>query len=107
MNIRRLVAVLALALPGVAAAQQVDVIGSLSNFDVFNRTGLPVNDFKITIFGLNPGLIRSTYVNPIWGAPQIMPMPDNVMIKWGPSPFFAAPGQVMHFGVSLFDNPLR
>lgn len=93
---------------------QVNILGTLSNFDVVNQTGGTVNDFKITIFGVRPGHIKHTYTNPNYGPPSIMFMPGgpngpaNTMIKYGPTgTAFTPPGGVEHFGVVLCGNPVR
>jgi hypothetical protein len=92
---------------------QVNIIGSLSNFDVVNETGVTVNDFKITIFGIRPSHIKHTFPNPKYGPPSIMEMPAtpntprNTMVKYGPrGTAVTPPGGVEHFGVVLCGNPL-
>ncbi len=107
MRIQSLAAAAALAIPLSAGAAHVQIIGTLSNFDVFNRTGQFVNDFKITIVGGNAGMVRGTYNNPLYGPGVVMPMPGNVMIKWGPNGNFVPPGGIQHFGVSYFGNPIQ
>lgn len=89
------------------AAPPVIVRDWLSNFDVVNRTGIRVNDFKITLFGITPNQIAGTYTNPNYGPPTIMAMPDNTMVKYGPTGnYFTGVGQTEHFGVRLRGNPV-
>ncbi|MBP7747602.1 MAG: hypothetical protein KA383_15910 [Phycisphaerae bacterium] len=77
--------------------------GSLSNFDVWNRSGLIANDFKVTLGGVVIGSISDLYngvLNPF--SPGVVTQDgDNAVIKWGPGPGQVNPGGKAHFGFKL------
>jgi len=77
--------------------------GTLSNFDVWNRSGLIANDFMVTLRGVLSSSIRSIYNG------ESCPFPsghaestsDGTVVKWGPGPGQVNPGQMGHFGFRI------
>jgi hypothetical protein len=77
--------------------------GSLSNFDVWNRSGLIANDFKVTLGGILAGSISNLYegiLNP-FGPGTVVQDGDSTTIKWGPGFGQVNPGGSAHFGFRI------
>lgn len=104
MLLRRLVPVLLLALPAVAAAQSgFTITGGLSNFDCTNHCDTPCNEFEIEIEGIHPEDVIHTYHNGNYGSPTITLSESgaSTIIDYR-NPSHPTPvGTIEHFGVSL------
>jgi hypothetical protein len=77
--------------------------GSLSNFDVWNRSGQIANDFMVTLGGILPQSIGNIYNGSQCPFPngQAHQDGDNTVVKWGPGPGQVNPGQKAHFGFTI------
>ena len=105
---------LAAILQGATALGQVQIVGSLPNFDVRYPNSLP-NDLEIVLYGdgITPASIINTYPNPQWGpASSITGSVNNdptspgfgldcVVVRYSGSPLPSLAGQMLHFGVRL------
>lgn len=83
--------------PAAAVAQPV-IQGTLSNFDVWNRTGQTANDFHVDLRGINPNLINNLYLGDYPNA-TIAANQGGTSITWTGSS--TANGDFDHFGVRL------
>jgi Viral BACON domain/S-layer homology domain len=99
-----------LALAFSASAQSaVTITGALSNFDVYNRTGQPVNGFDITLAGITPAEILQTWTNFHYGAPSVAAdNAGNTVVRYRSATIKTAANGLEHFGVVLrnFEQPL-
>lgn len=77
--------------------------GSLSNFDVWNRSGYIANDFMVTLGGVISGSIENIYNGIFCPFPNghTEPATDGTVVKWGPGPGQVNPGQKAHFGFTI------
>jgi hypothetical protein len=77
--------------------------GSLSNFDVWNRSGLIANDFMVTLGGVLGSSIQNIYNGIFCPFPNghVEPSTSGTVIKWGPGPGQVNPGQKAHFGFTI------
>ena|SRR5271157_2050436 len=97
------VVVLCLALIGVAGAQaSSQVIGSLSNFDVYNQTGSSCDGFEVTLTGVAPSDVYHEYNNPDFGVPAVQASGSDTVVTY--SGHAVSDGAVEHFGVSFSAN---
>lgn len=85
------------------AAADVVIIGGLSNFDVYNRTGGECTEFEFELEGPHPEDVYHTYRNGNYGSPTITPLPGNIGIRvvYSHPRHATANNAVEHFGVSL------
>jgi hypothetical protein len=89
---------------GIAAPAnaQVQIIGYLGNFDVYNRTGQAVNDFEITLLGVSRSQVVGAWNFSVWGAPTITTNGTDTFVHYAKSnPLLPdlQPGGLSHFGV--------
>jgi hypothetical protein len=80
-----------------------NIAGSLSNFDVWNRSGLIANDFMVTLGGVIPESIGDIYNGGLCPFPNghTEPATDGTVVKWGPGPGQVNPGDKGHFGFTI------
>ncbi len=97
MNMRNLTIGCVLVCCGSAASAQV-IQGTLSNFDVWNRTGQVANDFHIELGGILPEMIDNLYLGDYPNA-SINATGNGTSVTWTNSS--TNPGDVDHFGVRL------
>jgi len=79
------------------------ISGKLSNFDVWNRSGIIANDFMVTLGGILPSSITDIYngaFNP-FSPGQVSQVGNAARIKWGPGPGQVNPGDKAHFGFRI------
>ncbi len=88
---------------------QPQILGSLSNFDAINLTGVPVTNLELDLRGIQPHHIMGWYqgpmawgLNPITQAPIFSPLPQTE-VTWADFRNPLLPGQTRHFGIEL--NP--
>ena len=96
------------------SSAQVQIMGSLANFDVRYPNSLP-NDLEIVLYGagLSTNCVRGAYFNGQWGAPVSITGGVNtdptspafgldcVVIRYAGAPLPSLVGQLRHFGVRL------
>lgn len=77
--------------------------GSLSNFDVWNRSGIIANDFMVTLGGVLAQSIGDIYNGYFCPFPNghTEPTTSGTIVKWGPGPGQVNPGQKAHFGFTI------
>jgi hypothetical protein len=80
------------------------IAGTLSNFDVWNRTGQIANDFMVTLGGILPSSIVDIWRWSEFGPGQPIPQGDNTVIKWGPGSGQVNPGDKAHFGFKILGD---
>jgi len=99
------------------------IIGQLSNFDVHNFLDIPVDNFELELYGIQPSDVVDWYYShavpapqPIprwwgvtwyggWGnSPQITTTPDGTEVKWKEFNHPAQPCEWVHFGLRLKPN---
>jgi hypothetical protein len=80
------------------------ISGTLSNFDVWNRTGQIANDFMVTLGGILPSSIVDIWRYSEFGPGQPIPQGDNTVIKWGPGSGQVNPGDKTHFGFKILGD---
>ncbi len=80
-----------------------NIQGSLSNFDVWNRSGLIANDFMVTLGGVLPTSIDHIYNGGQCPFPNghTEPTTNGTVVKWGPGPGQVNPGGKAHFGFTI------
>ena len=91
---------LTLCAPSATAAQAFP-LGNLSNFDVWNRTGVTANDFDLFLDGITPAQITSTWTGSYPNVTKTF-NGTGTLLHWTGN--FTAPGSSAHFGVHLLDN---
>lgn len=86
---------------------QPQIIGSLSNFDAINLTGVPVTNLELDFRGIQPTQIQGWYQGPMaWGlhpvfqAPLISALPQTE-VTWADFRVPLLPGETRHFGIDL------
>jgi hypothetical protein len=92
-------AMLALQAPAGAACR--DIQGGLSNFDVFNRTGLTANDFEVILLGVSATDLGSLYTGDYPNA-TVTTVAGGVKIRWTGDTTLN--GTWSHFGIGLKGN---
>ena len=65
-----------------AVAQTATVYGGLANFDVVNNTGYYAHGFEIELAGIQASQIYYTFATQRYGAPEIVPIPIGVIVRW-------------------------
>src|SRR5581483_8191291 len=70
------------AAPGIARAQSAIIYGSLGNFDISNDTGKVCHGFEIQLDGLQPGDVVGSFSTNRYGAPQVIPSPTGIVVRW-------------------------
>jgi hypothetical protein len=78
-----------------------NITGTLSNFDVWNRTGLIANDFQVTLGGIISESITDIWRWSPFGPGQAMPTTNGTVVKWGPGGGQVNPGDKAHFGFKI------
>jgi hypothetical protein len=102
------VCLLSFSVPGLSQPPTIE--GSLSNFDVWNRTVFIANDFEVFLDGIVPGSITDVYngaLNPF--APpdaSVTQEGSGTVIRWGPPEDGGQvnPGGMGHFGFQITGN---
>ena len=101
-----LAGVLLLAVGPLVGGQAPEVIGTMTNFDVINLSGCPVDDFEVCFYdeagvGLNGlGCIESWYHG--WGTPPtIIQNREGFCVRWLDCNRAVLPGDIVHFGLHL------
>ncbi len=79
------------------------ITGTLSNFDVWNRSGMIANDFMVTLGGVLSQSISGIYNGESCPFPNghTEPAPNGTVVKWGPGPGQVNPGTKGHFGFRI------
>ncbi|MEW6251408.1 MAG: hypothetical protein AB1716_12230 [Planctomycetota bacterium] len=75
--------------------------GTLSNFDVWNRSGLIANDFQVTLGGLLASSIGNIWQHSPFGGGTATQAGNSVVVKWGPGSGQVNPGDKGHFGFTI------
>jgi hypothetical protein len=89
------------SLSSVSSFAQPAVTGTLSNFDVYNRTGQEANDFDLVLDGIAPGDIGNLYTGDYPNV-SVVPTAGGTRIRWTGSS--TPPGGSAHFGLTLADD---
>ncbi len=82
-----------------ARASSIDLMSSLSGFDVANRTGTSCDGFEIDLSGVSPNEVFHTFRNPDFGAPSVSANGSDTKVVY--KGHKTDPDTVEHFGVSL------
>jgi hypothetical protein len=99
--LRSLTVLIAFGLVAPASAQ-VQILGYLGNFDVYNRTGQAVNDFEITLLNVPSSQVTGTWNFSVWGAPSVTSNGADTFVHYAKSDPLQPdlqPGGLSHFGV--------
>jgi hypothetical protein len=65
-----------------AHAQTATIYGSLSNFDVVNKTGKDAHGFEIELEGIHPEDVSYTFSGQRYGSPAIIPSATGIYVRW-------------------------
>lgn len=112
MKSRRSVRLLAFSslvcLIAVPASAQIRVVGSMCNFDVYNDTGGPENEFDIECHGITSHDIYGYWSNYNYGLPTAHDDPGgtSTTVVYSHPDHNTADGGVEHFGIHTYGNNL-
>lgn len=97
----RVLVCLGLAMLG-SVAYGLQIIGGLSNFDVYNEEPGESCGFEIEIHGIDPSDVYHTYDWSAFGAPTVSSLGSKVtLVRYFSETERLPPGSYTHFGVSL------
>lgn len=82
-----------------AQASPVEMMSSLSGFDVANRTGTSCDGFEIDLAGVSPSGVFHTFRNSDFGAPSVSADGSETKVVY--KGHKTDPDAIEHFGVSL------